>query len=349
MDLFEVKAGDRAFYRERIERFLPDRMIDFHTHIWTDRIRIDAGDSPIRAVTWPSLVAGQNPVEDLMETYRLLFPGKTVVPMVFSQVGLDVDIDAGNAYTKACAEKHGFPSLRVTKPETDALEFERGIAEGGFLGCKVYLNFAARYIPEKEIRIFDFLPPHQLEVLDRHGWIAMLHIPRDGRLGDPVNLAQMLEIERDYPDVRLIIAHAGRAYCPGDEGRSMEILAKTKHMRFDISANTNGEVFRQLIRAVGPERILFGSDLPVLRMRTRRICEGSNYVNLVPKGLYGDVSGDTHLREAEDAEAEALTFFLYEEIDAFRNAAAAEGLGKADIEEVFFGNAKRLIDGTDRE
>jgi uncharacterized protein len=347
MGLFEVKEVDRRVYRERIERFLPDSLIDFHTHIWTDRIRIDPGDGPVRAVTWPALVARQNPVEDLMETYRLLLPGKTVVPMVFSQVGLDVDVDAGNAYVKECAAALGLPSLRVTKPETGAVAFEQGITDGGFLGCKVYLNFAARYIPEKEIRIFDFLPHHQLEVLNRHGWIAMLHIPRDGRLGDAVNLAQMLEIESRYPDVKLVIAHVGRAYCPGDEGDAMALLAKTKHMRFDISANTNGDVFRKLLRAVGPQRILFGSDLPILRMRTHRICERSKYVNLVPKGLYGDVSGDPHLREVDGKEAEVLTFFLYEEIDAFRNAAQAEGLGKTDIEDVFFGNARRLIDRTD--
>lgn len=38
----------------------------------------------------------------------------------------------------------------------------------------------------------------------------MLHIPRDGRLKDPVNLAQMMEIEEKYPKVKLIIAHVGR-------------------------------------------------------------------------------------------------------------------------------------------
>jgi hypothetical protein len=40
----------------------------------------------------------------------------------------------------------------------------------------------------------------------------MLHIPRDGRLGDKVNLALMLEIEADYPNARVVIAHLGRAY-----------------------------------------------------------------------------------------------------------------------------------------
>jgi len=54
-------------------------------------------------------------------------------------------------------------------------------------------------------------------------------------------------------------------------------------MMFDFSANTNQWVFEQLIKAVGPKRILFGSDLPILRIRAKRICENGTYVNLVPK------------------------------------------------------------------
>lgn len=342
--LFEVKAVDEAFYRDRLKDFLPDRIIDIHTHVWLDRFRLEGGNNPVRAVTWPMLVARHNPVEDLVETYRLMFPGKNVTSMIFMFPGLDMDISAGNEYISGCSQKYGFPALMLSKPGQSALEFEEGIANGGFLGCKVYLNFAAPYIPEKEIRIYDFLPPHQLEVLNKRGWIAMLHIPRDGRLKDPVNLAQMLEIEKNYPGLKLIIAHVGRAYCPEDLGNALEILAGTKNMVFDFSANTNTYVFQQLIKAVGPKRILFGSDLPILRMRTRRICENGKYVNLVPRGLYGDVSGDRNMGEVEGAEAEKLTFFMYEEIDAFRLAAESEGLKRTDINDVFYNNAVKIIE-----
>lgn len=45
-------------------------------------------------------------------------------------------------------------------------------------------------------------------------------------------------------------------------------------------------------------------------------------MNLVPIGLYGDVSGDSHMREVKGEQAESLTFFMYEELDAFRRAQA---------------------------
>lgn len=342
--LFEIRDIDKLFYEEKIKEFLPERFIDIHNHVWLDKFRTEVSKAPIRAVTWPDLVARDNPIEDLLETYRIMFPSKQVTPVIFSYVSCDISLELGNKYVKECAQKYNFPSLMVSKPGWSAYEFEAGIKKGGFLGCKVYLNYAESYIPEKEIRIFDFLPHHQLEVLNNNNWIAMLHIPRDGRLKDPVNLAQMLEIEKKYPDVKIIIAHVGRAYCPEDIGDAFEILGETKNIKFDISANTNKYVFEQLIKAVGPKRILFGSDLPILKMRMRRICEDGNYVNLIPKGMYGDVSGDRHMRELDGEEAERLTFFMYEEIDAFRCASEAAGLSRCDIEDVFFNNAEELIE-----
>ena len=62
--------------------------------------------------------------------------------------------------------------------------------------------------------------------------------------------------------------------------------------------------------------MLFGSDLPILRMRARRVCEKGFYVNIVPKGLYGNVAVDPHMREVAGAEAEKITF-SYEELAAF--------------------------------
>ncbi len=345
--LFEILEVDRRFYEARIRDFLPEKIIDIHTHVWLDRFRAQVSNDPLRAVTWPSRVALDNSIEDLIETYRLMFPGKQFTPMIFANPHTrDDDIDGMNDYISRSAKEYHCPSLIFAMPWWSAEEFEQKIIAGGFLGAKVYLTFSDPKIAQNDIAIFDFLPHHQLEVLNQHGWIVMLHIPRSGRLRDPKNLAQMLEIEKRYPNVKLIIAHVGRAYCNEDVGNAFEVLAEAKNMMFDFCANTNSWVFEQLIRAVGPKRIMFGSDLPVLRMRTRRICENGQYVNLIPKGLYGEVSNDSHMREVEGGEADKLTFFMYEEIDAFRRAAEVTKLSQKDIDDIFYGNAKRLIDGS---
>ncbi len=343
-ELFEVKQVDKEFYAQKLQKFLPSRMIDIHTHVWQEGKRTEDELAINRCVTWPSLVAKDDPIEDLIETYRLMFPDKQVTPLIFGTTPDRGTADSSNEYVRESGRKHNIPTLLFSMPEWPAAVLEEKLVRGGFLGIKCYLSLAPAYLPTREIRIFDFFPHSHLEVINRLGLIVMLHIPRDGRLKDPVNLAQMIEIEEKYPNIRLIIAHVGRAYCPEDVGNAFEVLSKTKTMRFDFCANTNQFVFEQLIRTVGPKRILFGSDMPILRMRTRRICENGNYVNLVPKGLYGDVSGDGHMREVTGEEADRLTFFMYEEIDAFRRAAEATGLSSADIEDVFYNNARSLIE-----
>lgn len=341
--IFEVKPADTRIYQDKIRDILPDKIIDIHTHIWT-RESNEKSMQKKRVVTWPSRVAEENPVEDLLETYRLLLPGKSVTPLVFNTPTRGEDLDSLNGYVKRSAEKYSLPSLILTKPEWTGDIFSKKLKEGNFLGAKCYLTFAPHYIPVKEIRIFDFIPHHQLEVLNQESRILLLHIPRDGRLKDPVNLSQMLEIEEKYPDIKLIIAHVGRAYCPEDVGDAFNILKNTKKMSFELSANTNETVFRQLLETMGPERIMFGSDLPITRMRMRRICENGIYINLVPEGLYGDVSGDKNMRVVSKEEGEKLTFFFYEEIISFLKASKTTGLKKNDLVRVFYTNAKELIE-----
>jgi predicted TIM-barrel fold metal-dependent hydrolase len=343
MALFEYKQTDREYYSRNIQGFMPERIIDVHTHIYKKEFRIPGlVDKTKRSQDWPSLVADQNPIEDLLETYRILLPDYTVTPVLFGQTTIDCDLDKNNEYVSACAKDKGFPALYCARPEESAGRVISKIKAGGFYGVKVYLNFAPPYLPKDEIRIFDFLPQHQLEALDAEKLVVMLHVPRSGRLRDPVNIAQMLEIDKRYPGVKLIIAHVGRAYAIEDLGDSLERLAQSK-MMFDFSANTNQQVFEALIRHIGPDRIMFGADLPVLRMRMRRIVEKGVYINVVPRGLYGDVSEDPHMRESSGAEAEGLSFFFYEEIAAMRRAAEKEQLTKEEVKRMFFANAASLF------
>ncbi len=335
---------DQEIYSTRIAPFLPPRIIDIHTHVWQSRT-----DAPkqnrARLVAWPALVAKENPIEDLLETYRRLFPDKEVIPMMFGHLNSRAsDFDGGNSYIADIVRTRGFFGLMYARPDWSAEELVAQLRRGRFSGVKVYLSLSDAALQVNEITIFDFLPHHQLEVLHDLGMIVMLHIPRDGRLRDPVNLAQMLEIERRYPNVRLIIAHVGRAYCEEDMGDSLEVLGReTQNMLFDFSANTNAVVFAELIRRISPRRILFGSDLPIVRMRCHRVCEQGRYINCVPQGLYGDVSVDSHMREVDGPAASTITFFLYEEILAFKAAAEATGLAKQDVADVFCHNAERLL------
>ncbi|MDY5015504.1 MAG: amidohydrolase family protein [Eubacteriales bacterium] len=341
MALFEIRDCDARIYRERLADFLPEKLYDIHTHVYMPDAHITAD---CRTASWPARVADRNPPEHLTETYRLLFPGRDCRALIFGSPAPGMDVDAANRFIDAAAEATGFAKLYLTHPSMSPDALRDAVKHRGYRGIKVYLCFADPAIPDASLRIFDFLTREHLAVMDELGAVVMLHIARPQRLRDPQNLADLLTIERDFPHVRLIVAHIGRAYCESDVGDAMEVLAGTRQMRFDFSANTNGQVMERLLRTVGPSRVLFGSDLPITRMRMRRIDEHGRYVNVIQRGMYGDVSDDPHMREVDAADDPEMTFFMYEELLAFRGAAERAGLSREDVRRVFYRNAEELLD-----
>lgn len=344
MALFELTANDKRIWEEELKDFLPEKIIDVHAHVWLDELRVVDPTAPKRTVTWTRVVAKDDPIEHLQQTYALLFPGKDVKALFFSN-GEGI---ANNNYVAECSKKTGWPSLYFSHPTESAQELEQHIRAGGFLGIKSYLSLSPKYIPGPEVRIFDFFPKHQLEVLDRLGGIVMLHIPRNGRLKDPVNLAQISEIKEQFPNLRLIVAHIGRAYVKEDIGNAFDTLDKYPDLMYDFCANCCEYAITECIRHAGAKHVMFGLDMPILRLRTHRIEENGTYINLVPPGMYGDLGNDPHMREVTPEEGEKITFFAYEELLAFKRAAQALGLSRQDIEDIMYNNANDLIEGARR-
>lgn len=341
MALFEVTANDKRIYEEQLKEFLPQRIIDVHAHVWLDELKVKDPNAPQRTVTWTQVVALDDPIEHLQETYQLLFPGKDVSALFFA----NGEGDGNNNYVAQSSRKTGWPALYFSHPSESGEEVKRRILEGGFLGVKSYLSLSPKYIPGPEVRIFDFFPKHQLAVLDQMGAIVMLHIPRNGRLKDPVNLAQISEIKEEFPNIRLIVAHIGRAYVKEDIGNAFDTLDKYPTLMYDFCANCCDDAIEACLRHAGPKHLMFGLDMPILRLRTHRIQENGTYINLVPPGIYGDLGGDPHMREVSPEEGEKITFFAYEELLAFKRVAEKLNLSRQDVEDIMYNNAHDLIEG----
>lgn len=343
MTLLTRTAYDEQFYREELFDFLPETFIDCHTHLWRKEFFLRPRNSGGRTVTWTSLVAADNPIEDLLATNEELFPGKKVISVLYPEPLRAVDVDRNNQYVLENARKNRFPALYLSVPEQSAEEVEKALIEGGYAGLKVYLDFAPKYIPEAEIRIYDFLPKAHLEVVDKLGLVVQVHIARPKRLADPVNYVQLREIEENYPNLTLIVAHLGRAYADSDVGDALEYLKDTKKMIWDFTANTNEYVMEQVLEYFGPKRFIYGSDFPIFRMHARRTVENGVYVNEIPKGSLGTFAPDPHMREIDYPEAEKITYFIYEEIYSCKKAAEKLGLSRGDIDDIFYHNSARLF------
>ena len=338
MYTFKPNDYDKHVYQTELKDFLPDKFIDFHVHI--NKSSIQKAGSSNGGSTWPDLVADEFTGENLIQTLKDLFPGKDVTPLVFGSC--DYSVSEMNAYVTEKKKLFGFPTLLRTDYTMTGEELEEEAKKGGFIGLKPYLMFCPPYIPIPEIRIFDFLPHEHLEAANRNGWIVMLHIARSKRLKDEVNVAQLMEIEEKYPNVKLVVAHIGRAYSKQDIGDAFEILKNTKNMHFDFTANVCDDAIKACIEAVGTKRLIFGSDLPIATMRMFRTTDETGfYYNNVPPHIYGDTFDDPHMKISDK---EDITIMMYEQIRALKRVALDMKLKDSDVEDIMYGNAKRLID-----
>ena len=326
---------DKKVYTEELKDFLPDKIVDSHAHCW--RVEDDEFDRSKFPKKWTNLVAKDCYIEDLLETYKTLFAGKKVIPVIFgNSVNRCME---HNAYIKSVSEKYLFPSLFWTRYEMAPEFVEENVLKGGFQGLKPYLGGCKQGVNPSEADIYDFLPKSHLEVANKYGWKIVLHVSKSKRFKDESNLKTLLEIEQNYPNVKLIVAHIGRAYTGDDVGNAFEVLKNTKNMLFDFSANTNSSVITKCIETFGTKRVLFGTDMPIAKMKMRRTIENGTYVNVIPKGLYGDVSNDVHMRESLDSN---ITNFTYEILRAFKLSASDLTLTRKDIEDIMCGNASSL-------
>ena len=95
------------------------------------------------------------------------------------------------------------------------------------------------------------------------------------------------------------------------------------------------------LETFGVKRILFGSDLPLSHIHLKRIYENGHYINLINGEERPQINTAAYMRPMPDADQ--FAFFLYESIEAFRQAATELRLSKNEVQDIMYGNAKRLV------
>lgn len=335
-------SADLPFYYEHLAGFLPPKIIDIHTHaggrgkIWKEGDRL-----PTYWPGWISKGAGMT-VPNLLAALALMFPGKEVIPNVLGggrRGSIDGPTDALIQDLASYPHIYGF--MR-NLPEWSEQEIIARYERGRFRGLKPYRSMAPEHLGDEEVTILDFMPRHQIKVAEERGWVIMLHIPKAERLADSSNIAQLKEIADSFPNAKIILAHIGRTYAPRYAEEGFKALGDTaKYYYWDFSANLLQEAMEIVLEVAGPRRVLYGSDLPIVAARGRRIAEGDNYVNVMRDADWED----SHTRLASPEERDGISFMIYEEILAFKRAAAKRGLSREDISDVFYNNAIRLLQG----
>jgi predicted TIM-barrel fold metal-dependent hydrolase len=332
---------DRAFWEEHLQPWLPSKIFDAHTHINEPQFRLEEPTEQMRRQYWVNELDAPIGAAEAQRCYRIVFPNREFCCLAFGHPSLDYDIERSNAALEVECAKRGWYCLSVVRPQWPAERIAAELGRPNVLGVKVYYGLISHDPTTRdkhlEASIFDFVPQHQLEVLNqRHAWLT-LHVPKADRLGHPQNIAEIRQLRRRYPNVILVIAHLGRSYTLPHAEESLPQLADDEGLYFDNSAVLNPDVHRFALKTLGPRRILYGTDNPIFYMRGRRQWQGRTYHNRTNYPFYFN-------RDREPPEVEAkYTVYMYEALRALRQACEDLNLDRSDVEAIFHGNAERLI------
>jgi hypothetical protein len=341
--VFTYRDFDRAFWAEHLEGWVPARIVDAHIHIIDPKYRTETVTEELRRSYWVMELDEMMGAATAEHCFRTVFPNRKISCVGFGYPSLGWDIAGSNAYVCAELPPRGWHPLALVCPTWTAAQLETLLAQPGVLGVKPYYAMIGYDAQSRdkylEASIFDFLPHHQLEVLNaRRAWVT-LHIPRAGRLGDPANLREIREIRRRYPAIQLVIAHLGRCYTRPHAEEGLPPLADDPGLYFDNSAVLNPDVHALALQHLGPGRILYGTDNPIFFMRGRQRWEGRRYIQHTSYPFHFNTN-----REAPDIEAR-YTLFMYEALKALKDACQQVGIGPDGVEQMFFRNAEKLIAG----
>jgi hypothetical protein len=333
---------DREFWAQHLQEWLPPQIIDAHTHVADSRFRLTTMTETMRRQYWVNEVFEPIDAATAAHCCRTVFPERDVRCVAIGAPDLAFDVEAGNTYLQERCPALGWYSLAVIRPAWSQSQVEALLAAPGVIGLKPYYSLISANPDTRdehlEASIFDFLPHHILEVADeRHAWIT-LHVPKADRLGHPDNVREVREIRRRYPHIALVIAHLGRCYTEPHAREALPQFADDPGLYFDTSAVLNPASQRMALECLGPQRILYGSDNPILYMRGRRQYRDRSYINRTSHPFHFN-------RDREPPEIEATyTLYMYEDLYAIKLACQDLGITQGrDIRAIFHDNAARLI------
>ncbi len=212
---------------------LPERVFDVHGHLGRFKMSL------------PELSAAETAAR--LRRYH-------VERMVVSSVlALSYDVAEGNdEVARAITEQPSLLGYVVLDPhdvEGAAAELARCFRNDRFVGVKLHPRLSGRPTGSEDIRaLFDHISPYGKPVL----------IHNDG----PDYARAILEIARAHPTLPIIIAHAGPSR-PDVAAFEAAAQADNLYLEFATTFPWRGAV-RTAIDIAGKERVLFGSDFPLI-------------------------------------------------------------------------------------
>jgi len=274
-------------------------------------------------------------VEKLQQCAYEIFPELDYRAVVFGQPTPTADTDRTNMYAAESAQNNSYYPLMIPIPGAKTTpQLAESVVAGGYYGFKVFLNWTGN--DYADVAVEDMITDVEMSVADDSGLIVLLHVPGAERLAAEGVQKSVKRYSKSYPNAKIVLAHCGRCYDQDTMARSTEFLAELDNVYMDSSMVMDPGVIKLVFDAIGPRRLLFGTDFPVAVMKGRRVHVMDHWVDIVAQGYpaseYRVPSDNMH-----------ATYMAYEIILAVVRGGRLSGLSESEISNVFFENGMSLI------
>lgn len=326
----DYSKDDRQIWEEELEEFVPRRIFDAHAHLFR-HTQLPAGH-PGRKVWHDADHAAH------IAWARRLYPGREVHFLYLGTPVPGIDVARHNAFLERelARDPRSRGNLLIT-PDCTPEYLAETARKKCFVGLKPYRLFSVNGNPDT-CRIREFFPAAQLEVANELGLWVTLHLSRYHAAADPANMRDLTEFTtRRYPRIRWILAHCARSFTYWPIRESVARLRELPNIYYDLSAVCDLRPMLTLFQKEDLRRIFFGSD-GITPMYFR----GGYF----PLGRAWATVSAASFSEKSFPHCDGRPILaIYENLMAIKQAAEIVGLGKREVEAVFWGNAAREILG----
>lgn len=333
--MLNITPADKAFYEQNLKHRIPERIFDVHVHLNLPEHIPEISEKRLFS-DWAFECGLVLPCETAYAYAAQMFPDTDYRIAGFPWPIQEAWLKENNGYLLEEKRKGRITPFMAVRPDFSEDYLEEQIKF--FCGFKPYPDLVST-VKGDEISIFRFLPHRQLALLNRHRKAVVIHLPRKGRIASPDNVKELLEIRQRYPEIRIVIAHFGRSFNPVYLQEALaQMGTDAAGFFYDTAAVLNPQVYRLAFERLPLNRILYGTDAPIMLWHGKRTWTERTYINLAREPY----SWNTHA-EGEAAEA-GYTLFLYEQMKVILDLLEEMGLGEEVKDDLFYGNAARLLD-----
>ncbi|MBM4081912.1 MAG: aminotransferase class III-fold pyridoxal phosphate-dependent enzyme, partial [Planctomycetes bacterium] len=313
---------------ESLKDFVPSRIFDSHLHLYRqadlklpEPLPLLSDVAEVGAGLWRERVGRQSPNAQVVGGLFLPYPTATC------------DIARANEWLLAQLRAEPLSrGLLVISPRCDRARVDELARQPQIVGFKPYQLLSVE-TPTLQSSVGGFLPEWAWELADDRGLIIMLHLVRDKSMADPGNQEYIRSHCLKYPRARLILAHAARGFHARYTQTGITALRGLDNVWFDTAAVCEPQALSAVLHHFGPRKLLWGSDFPVSEGPSKCVSVADSFVWLDEKSVKW---------EELKIVCRPIPVGL-ESLLALKDAAEEFGLGREDLDDIFYRNALRLL------